>query len=210
VRGLRGRQQRNFLATLLLSQGVPLLQAGDEPGRTQQGNNNAYCQDNEISWINWANADIDLVEFARLLIAFRHEHLVFRRRRFFRGPRRQGEMADIVWFSPSGQQMDEADWDGENSNAVAVFLNGEAITEPDPRGQPIRDDSFLLLFNPSRDEASFAVPAPPYHGLWEIALDTAAIPRRSNTVSSHLVRVEPHSLRVLRRSADGQTGGSSM
>jgi glycogen operon protein len=210
VQVLRGRQQRNFLATLLLSQGMPLLQAGDELGRTQQGNNNAYCQDNEISWINWAEADSDLLEFTRLLIAFRRDHLVFRRRRFFGDSRWHGEAADMAWFAPSGQQMSDADWDADHSTAIAVFLNGEAITEPGPRGQPIVDDSFLLLFNPGRDEVSFAVPAPPYDGPWEVMLDTAATRQLSNAPRSDPLRVESHSLRLLRKAADGQAGGSSM
>ena len=196
---LRARQKRNFLATLLLSQGVPMLQAGDELGRTQQGNNNAYCQDNEISWMNWAEADTDLLEFTRRLITLRRDHPVFRRRRFFRGPRWRAEMADIAWFAPSGQQMGDADWDTDHGRTLAVFLNGDAITEPDPRGERIVDDSFLLLFNPSPDEVPFAVPAPPYEGPWEIVLDTGAAQQRSGAAQIQPVHVEPHSLCVLRR-----------
>ena len=195
---LRDRQKRNFLTTLLLSQGVPMLLAGDEMGRTQRGNNNAYCQDNEISWLNWDDADSDLQGFVRTLTALRRDHPVFRRRRFFRDVRWHGEMGNITWFASSGQQMTGDDWDTDENEAVAVFLNGDAITEPGPRGDRLADDSFLLLFNPSRDEVSFGIPAPPYDGPWEIIVDTA-MPQRGETVPSQQVLVESHSLCVLRQ-----------
>ena len=209
VVALRRRQQRNFLATLLLSQGVPLLQAGDELGRTQQGNNNPYCQDNEVSWLNWDDADSELQGFVRMLTALRRDHPLFRRRRFLGDTRWHGEMGDIAWFGSSGQQMTDNDWDTDDHKALAVFLNGDAITEPDPRGHRLVDDSFLLLFNPSQDEVSFGIPAPPYDGPWEIVVDTA-MPQRGETVPFQQVLVESHSLCVLRRSADHQTSGSSI
>jgi isoamylase len=198
VVALRRRQQRNFLATLLLSQGVPLLQAGDELGRTQQGNNNPYCQDNEVSWLNWDDADSELQGFVRMLTALRRDHPLFRRRRFFGDRRWHGEIGDIAWFASSGKQLTDNDWDTHDHKALAVFLNGDAITEPDPRGHRLADNSFLLLFNPSQDEVSFGIPAPPYNGPWEIIVDTA-MPQRAETVPSQQVLVEPHSLYVLRQ-----------
>ena len=198
VVALRGRQQRNFLATLLLSQGVPMLLTGDELGRTQQGNNNAYCQDNEVSWVNWDEADSDLLGFVRALTALRREHPVFRRRRFFRGAPLRGGVADIAWFTFSGKYMTDDDWAAGHRKAIAVFLNGDAITEPGARGQRMVDDSFLLLFNAGSDEVSFGLPAPPYDGLWEIVLDTA-MSQRGGAVQDQQVRMESHSLCVLRQ-----------
>src|SRR5215831_18369625 len=140
---LRERQQRNFLTTLFLSEGIPMLLAGDEIGRTQRGNNNAYCQDNEISWVDWSRvaAERDLLAFTQKLARLRRQHPVFRRRRFFKGP------TDIAWLTPAGEEMTEADWRASYAKSVAVFLNGAAITEPDPRGDPITDMKFLLMFN---------------------------------------------------------------
>ena len=202
ILALRARQKRNFLATLLLSQGVPMLLAGDEMGRTLQGNNNAYCQDNEISWIDWAirgEDDQELLDYVRALIKLRAEHPVFRRRRFFRGTPRHDGLLDIAWFSPSGKQMTEDDWNANDSKSVGVFLNGDAITEPDPRGQHMVDDSFLLLFNASSDKVSFGIPAPPYNGPWEIALDTAMRMRDGTVSKARPVRVESRSLCLLRQ-----------
>jgi glycogen operon protein len=199
VAALRLRQQRNFLATVLLSQGVPMLTAGDELDRTQRGNNNPYCQDNEISWINWDEANKDLLGFVKVLIGLRRDHPVFRRRRFFRGAPRHDGMCDIAWFAPSGKQMTKDDWNADDSKSVALFLNGEAITEPDLRGQRMMDNSFLLLFNASSDEVSFGMPAPPYNGPWEIALDTAMQERADTLSTTRLVRVESRSLCLLRQ-----------
>ena len=202
ILALRARQKRNFLATLLLSQGVPMLLAGDEMGRTQRGNNNAYCQDNEISWIDWSprnEDDQELLDYVCALIKLRAEHPVFRRRRFFRGTPRRDGMLDMAWFAPSGKQMTEDDWNADDSKSVAVFLNGGAITEPDPRGQRMADDSFLLLFNASSGEVTFEIPAPPYHGPWEIALDTARQKRDGSVPTAHPVRVESRSLCLLRQ-----------
>ncbi|MBO0821911.1 MAG: glycogen debranching protein GlgX, partial [Nocardiopsaceae bacterium] len=168
VNELRGRQQRNFLATLFLSQGVPMLLAGDEIGRTQGGNNNAYCQDNELSWVDWTRATAcrDLLEFTQRLARLRSEHAVFRRRRFFQGA------ADIAWLTPAGEPMSESDWQAGYAKSVAVFLNGAAITEPDTRGDPVTDSRFLLLFNASPDPITFTLPDR-LGGDWEIVLDTA-------------------------------------
>jgi len=199
VVALRIRQQRNFLATLLLSQGVPMLLGGDELARTQQGNNNPYSQDNEISWVNWDGSDNDLLGFVRVLTELRRDHPVFRRRRFFHGTPRHDGTYDIAWFIPSGKQMTEDDWNADHSKAVAVFLNGDAIIEPDPRGQRMVDDSFLLLFNASSDETTFGIPAPPYNGPWEIVLDTAMAKHDRMVSTTQPVRVESHSLCLLRR-----------
>ena len=199
VVALRGRQQRNFLATLLLSQGVPMLLAGDELGRTQQGNNNPYCQDNEISWVNWDEADNDLSEFVRVLTELRRDHPVFRRRRFFRGAPGRGGMGDIAWFSASGEHMTDDAWNASHGKAIAVVLNGDAITEPDAHGQGLVDDSFLLLFNASPDEVSFKAPGPPYEGAWEIVLDTAMSQCIGAVLVTQPVRVESHSLCLLRQ-----------
>jgi glycogen operon protein len=208
VVALRRRQQRNFLATLLLSQGVPMLLAGDELDRSQLGNNNAYTQDNEVSWVNWAKKDEELFGFMRELIALRRDHPVFRRRRFLRGaPGRDGKR-DVAWFASSGRLMSDNDWGARAGQAIAAFLNGDAITESDRCGQRIKDDSFLLLFNAGSRQASFEVPAPPYHGPWELILDTAMPPKRETAVSAaQPVRVEPHSFCLLRRTADARPTG---
>jgi isoamylase len=179
VRALRARQKRNFLTTLLLSQGVPMLLAGDEMGRTQQGNNNAYCQDNEISWLNWAVHDEDdqaLVDYVRALIGLRAGHPVFRRRRFFSGQsfrRGRQRLGDIAWFTPAGAEMTDEDWDAGFAKSLTVFLNGQAITEPDRRGGRIAGDSFLLLFNASEHDLVFAIPPRRYGQRWTTLLDTA-------------------------------------
>jgi len=175
---LRARQQRNYLATLILSQGVPMILHGDEFGRTQQGNNNAYCQDNEISWVDWALAEdnTELLHFTRDIIALRKENPVFRRRRFFEGnPHHldETELGEIAWFTPSAEHMSGADWSAGYSRSVAVFLNGEAIVEPDDRGERVIGDSFLLLFNAHHEDIDFVLPDGDYGGLWSLALDTA-------------------------------------
>jgi glycogen operon protein len=173
---LRARQKRNFLVTLFLSQGVPMLLAGDEFSRTQRGNNNAYCQDNEISWLDWtrAAAERDLLLFTETLAGLRRDHPVFRRRRFFRGqPQAPGEIGDIVWLAPAGQEMTDADWGTSYANSLAVFLNGDAISEPDPRGEKISDARFLLLFNANSDPITFTLPEASFAAGWEVVIDTA-------------------------------------
>jgi isoamylase len=181
VNELRARQVRNFLVTLFCSQGIPMLLAGDEMGRTQQGNNNAYCQDNPVSWVDWADAvkQQELLEFTSALSRLRREHPVFRRRRFFSGQPsaargKAGDLQDIVWLTPAGAEMTARDWQTGYARALAVFLNGDAITEPDPRGEPVRDQSFLLLFNANRDAVRFTLPGPAFAAAWEVVLDTAA------------------------------------
>ena len=170
---LRARQRRNFLATLFLSQGIPMLLGGDEVGRTQRGNNNAYCQDNDVSWYDWNHVDEAFLAYTRRLIKFRREHPVFRRRRFFQGrPIHGSDVSDIGWFTPEGTEMTEADWRKGLAKAIAVFLNGEAVPAVDIRGDPVVDDTFFLLFNGSPDGRKFVLPAGGWGELWVKVLDT--------------------------------------
>ena len=175
VRALRARQQRNFLATLLLSQGVPMLLAGDEIGRTQRGNNNAYCQDNEISWVDWTIDEerASLLAFVRRLIRLRREHPSFRRRDFFQGrPLRGGGVKDIFWLRPDGAEMSDHEWEREHARSLAVYLAGEGLNEVDRCGRAVRDDDFLMLFNAHHEDIDFVLPALPGEA-WRCVLDTA-------------------------------------
>ncbi|MGH8013040.1 MAG: glycogen debranching protein GlgX [Candidatus Binataceae bacterium] len=173
INGLRDRQRRNFLATLFLSQGVPMLLGGDEAGRTQGGNNNAYCQDNEISWFDWGSANKVLQKFTRDLITIRKRHPVFRRRGWFHGrPIRGGEANDIGWFRPDGQPMSEEDWNA-SCTSLAVYLNGEGIPTPDAAGNRIVDQSFLLLFNAGHEQCEFTPPSSVPDASWAKVLYTA-------------------------------------
>ncbi|MGV8909486.1 MAG: glycogen debranching protein, partial [Propionicimonas sp.] len=174
---LRRQQQRNFLTTLLLSQGVPMIAHGDEVGRTQLGNNNVYCQDNELAWIDWKLAadESHLLAFTSAVVALRQEHAVFRRRRFFAGDAAHGgksELGDIEWFSSDGTEMDELDWRNGYARTLMVFLNGQAIPEPDPHGQRVVDSNFLLLFNAHSAPVDFTLPPLQYGTTWQIQLDT--------------------------------------
>jgi glycogen operon protein len=168
---LRARQRRNLLATLFLSQGVPMLLGGDELGRTQRGNNNGYCQDNEVSWYDWEDADLVLLEWTRWLLNFRKEHPTFRRRRWFEGRPIRG-LADIGWFSPDGTEMSEHDWDAGFAKSLGVFLNGDAIQSRDARGEPVRDDSFCVLFNAHHEAIDFVLPEQ-WGERWSVVMDTA-------------------------------------
>jgi len=175
VDALRARQKRNFLVTLFLSQGVPMLLAGDEMGRTQDGNNNGYCQDNEISWLDWGLADTerDLLRFTEILAGVRRDHPVFRRRRFFRGRRGpDDEASDITWLTPTGQEMTQEDWETGYAQSLAALLNGEAISEPDPRGGRVVDAKFLLLFNAHSAALTFTLPEASLAPGWEVVIDT--------------------------------------
>jgi isoamylase len=176
VLALRARQARNFLASLLLSQGVPMIAAGDEMGRTQGGNNNAYCQDNETSWLHWrlSPAAQDLLEFARALLRLRRAHPAFRRRSFFQGrPIRGAGVKDLTWFSPGGQEMDDAAWSTGFVRALMVRLAGDAIQETDERGHRLADDTFLLLLNAGHEGITFHLPPNGPGCGWERTLDTA-------------------------------------
>jgi isoamylase len=177
VVALREQQKRNLLTTLLLSQGVPMIVAGDEMGRTQSGNNNAYCQDNPISWVDWADVQENsiLLDFARRLSALRASHPVFHRRRYFlgRASRSSGGLDDIVWLNPSSEVMSQEDWDNGWARSLGIFLNGHAIPTPDRRGNRVRDDSFLLFFNAHYQPVDFSIPDEEYGEAWEIAVSTA-------------------------------------
>ncbi len=207
VVALREQQKRNLLTTLLLSQGVPMLLSGDEMGRTQGGNNNAYCQDNETSWVDWTDAreNSALLEFTRTVTRLRHEHPVFRRRRYFQGRpmRGSGGVDDIAWFQPSGELMTDEAWDAGYAKSVGVFLNGDAIPDPDGRGERVRDDSFLLLFNASDTDVEYVLPAEEFGETWAVVLDTVAPmaieveERRVKTAQE--VTVGARSVMVLRR-----------
>ena len=184
IRALRARQKRNFLTTLLLSQGVPMICGGDELGRTQRGNNNAYCQDNETSWFDWAlaPADRDLLEFVRRLIRFRRDHPVLRRRRFLLGKSTRSDgIGDVTWFGPDGREMTGEAWSRSSAQCLGMRLAGDAIDETDERGGRIVDDTLLILVNAHDREAPFTLPGPssgPGRGLdpgasWTRVLDTA-------------------------------------
>ncbi|HBS09339.1 MAG TPA: glycogen debranching enzyme GlgX, partial [Microbacterium sp.] len=177
VNELRERMQRNFIATLLLSQGVPMLLHGDELGRTQGGNNNGYAQDNEITWIDWENVDASLIDFTSALARLRRDHPTFRRRRFFDGrPVRREEVEripDIVWLRPDGTQMQPEDWDSGFGRSIGVFLNGNGIRERDRRGEPITDLHFLVLFNAGDEPVEFTLPDVEFSPNWDVLVDTA-------------------------------------
>ena len=183
---LRERQKRNILATLLLSQGVPMLCGGDEIGRTQRGNNNAYCQDSEISWIDWklSKPQQSLLAFTRNLIALRQKHPVFRRRRFFQGRRIRGaEVKDLSWIRPDGKEMTDDDWAQGYVRCLGVRLAGHAIEEKDPKGRPLLDDTFLLLINAHHEPRPFTLPAHKRGVLWQPVFDTALYDTNGRAVS---------------------------
>jgi glycogen operon protein len=176
VRAEREKQRRNFIATLLLSQGVPMLTAGDEMGRTQLGNNNAYAQDNEISWVSWELSDADraLLEFTRRVSELRQEHPVFRRRHFFQGRGIRGsELEDILWLRPDAEEMSDEEWNRHSMRSFAMLLGGRAMREWDERGRHVTDDTFLLLFNADPAQARFRLPSVRGCMAWELVLDTA-------------------------------------
>ena len=178
VIALREQQKRNFLTTLFVSQGVPMLLAGDELGRTQGGNNNAYCQDNTISWVDWQleRENEFLLDFTAQLARLRRRHPIFRRRRYFAGRpvADAGGLDDIVWMRHTGEQMSDEDWESGLTRTVAVFLNGRGIPSPDPRGQRVFDDSFLLWFNAHWEDVPFTLPPEDYGQSWEVVVNTAA------------------------------------
>jgi glycogen operon protein len=206
VVALREQQKRNFLATLFLSQGVPMLLHGDELGRTQRGNNNVYAQDSDIAWVDWQRArEFDfLTAFAARLSRLRRDHPVFRRRRFFEGrPVRGTALEDIGWFTPTGDAMSEDDWDTDFANAVAVFLNGHGIREPGQRGERVTDDSFFLLLNAHHEPIDFCVPDLGVAERWHVVVDTHAPllddadPRSVKTTET--ITVEARSILVLQQ-----------
>ncbi|HTK64147.1 MAG TPA: glycogen debranching protein GlgX, partial [Pseudonocardia sp.] len=206
VIALRERQTRNFLTTLLLSQGVPMLAHGDELGRTQRGNNNVYCQDNELSYIDWEAArDLDaLTEFTARLVALRQAHPIFRRQRFFQGrPIKGSNIEDIAWLRPDGQQMNTEDWNSPRAQCLTIFLNGHGIPDRNELGVRIIDDSFLLLINGYHDEVTFTLPTVDYGQRWHTVIDTADPERPPSTQpdsgAGDRIRLIGRSLRLLRR-----------
>jgi len=205
IRAIRDQQKRNFLATLLLSQGVPMIAAGDELGRTQRGNNNAYCQDNPISWIDWENADATLIDFTRRLIQLRREHPIFRRRGWFTGdPAKRARLKDLEWFRPDGAEMTSADWGVGYAKTLGAFLNGNAMTERDRAGDRITDESFFLMFNSYREPMEFKLPPKKWGRQWVTILDTAdatATDRAQSHPFEERVHVAGHAMVVLRRMA---------
>jgi isoamylase len=202
IRELRRRQQRNFLATLLLSQGVPMIRGGDEIGHTQGGNNNAYCQDNEISWLDWGLDDEkrDLLAFCTELVRLRRAHPVFRRRKFFQGRRIRGaEVQDLTWFDASGAEMTDQGWEAESVRCLMVRLGGDSIDETDARGDRITDDTFVLLLNAHAETVTFTLPAHRAGLRWERVLDTGELHwSRSRPLRGRRYRVRGRALALFR------------
>ena len=198
---VRDVRRRSLLATLFLSQGVPMLLGGDEIGRTQRGSNNGYCQDNEISWYDWGAVDIQLHAFVRRLIRLRRAHPIFRRRRWFEGLAIHGaEVEDICWFTPEGVEMADSDWRVGYARSLAVLLNGDAIPTLGPRGEPIRDDTFMLLSNAHVEPVTFTIPDRVSGSRWMVELDTKTIDTRDTELSaSDTWPVEAWAVVLLRR-----------
>jgi isoamylase len=199
VRALRDRQRRNFLATLFLSQGTPMLLGGDELGRTQRGNNNAWCQDNEVSWFDWGGVDERMLAFSRRLIALRREHPVFRRRQFLHGT--GSRLPDAWWFRTDGRRMTKRDWESSHG-VLGMFLNGEEIAAPDWQGRRVVDDSFLLLFNSHHEDCTFRLPPGRFGRRWTGVLRTDhpdGDPGSQGASAGEHLTVPARSLTVLRR-----------
>lgn len=206
INNLRARQRRNFLTTLLLSQGTPMIAHGDEMARTQDGNNNVYCQDNETSWMDWELADKNaaLMEFTKRLITIRRNHPVFRRRRFLAGGPLGSEVGDrdIAWLVPSGKLMGQSDWDFAFGKSLMVYFNGKAIQEPDARGQRIEDDSFIMMFNAYHEPIDFTLPDTEFGPAWKLIVDTnvdTGYPDEAKTLrAGDSITVEARSTLILR------------
>ena len=205
---MRERQKRNMLATLFLSQGVPMLLSGDELGNTQYGNNNAYCQDNEISWIDWANADHTLLEFTRQLIHFRKAHPAFSRRRWFQGlPIRGVGVEDIAWFTHDGKEMKEENWKVDFAKSLAVFLNGLGLRSLGSKGEKLKDKNFYLIFNAHNGPLEFRIPSEKYGNNWLKILDTTNSVMKDDDAcisAEHTITINGHSV-VLLESETQQT-----
>jgi glycogen operon protein len=199
---LRRRQVRNFMATLFLSQGVPMLLSGDEIGRTQLGNNNAYCQDNEISWLDWNNVDHQLLRFTQKMIRLRKKHPIFSRTRWFKGERVKGDaVEDIAWFKPDGTQMTAENWNHDFAKSLAIFMNGNGLNMHTNDFQPIKDESFYLLFNAHSDEITFKFPPHKYGSSWLKIIDTyfEENDRQETYTAGSDITVQGHSLVVLQQ-----------
>jgi glycogen operon protein len=203
IRTLRARQQRNFLATLFISQGCPMLLGGDEIGRTQQGNNNAYCQDNEISWLDWQTADENLLQFTRRLIALRRAHPVLHRQRFFSGQVGRGHRRkDIAWYRRDGEEMTDEQWVSDERQSLGMLLNGDMIPDRGPRGERITDDTLLVLLHSHYEDTQWQMPTG-WGARWEVILDTAQpdeLPGIRTVAAGDALDVTSRSLVILRRS----------
>ncbi|MCY7421965.1 MAG: glycogen debranching protein GlgX [Chitinophagaceae bacterium] len=199
---LRDKQKRNFLTTMFLSQGVPMLVAGDEWGRTQHGNNNAYCQDNQISWLNWEAADEELLGFTRKIIRFRNRHPVFRRRNWFKGQPVKGQgLEDIAWFMPAGTEMTEQNWNEDFAKSLGVYLNGQGIHSLGPRGEQVIDDSFYIIFNAFHETLDYTLPPKKYGLKWQVEFTTATKKTGTKKVykAQDKILIEGRSIMVLRQ-----------
>jgi len=175
VNALRARQTRNFLATLLLSQGTPMLLGGDEFGRTQQGNNNAYCQDSAISWFDWSKVDERLLAFTQRLIRIRKEHPALHRQKFFSGrPIRGTDIQDVMWLRHDGESMNDEDWQNPHTQSLAMFLAGNGLKESDREGRPLKDDHLLMMISASHEDLEFTLPKFPGCNRWELLVDTSS------------------------------------
>jgi len=203
IQALRKKQKLNFLTTLFLSQGIPMLLGGDEIGRTQKGNNNTYCQDNELSWFDWNTLDENLLVFTKKLISFRKEHPVFSRRQWLQGKPVRGKL-DIAWFTPDGQEMDEEAWQTGFAKSLGIFLNGKAISSPDERGRKITDDSFYLMCNAHYEPIDFQIPQLHGYNQWIIEMDTHDGWKENEHIHHHgdCVTVESRSLVIMKQLSD--------
>jgi glycogen operon protein len=202
IRSLRAKQQRNFLATLLLSQGTPMISHGDELGRSQRGNNNGYCQDGPLSWVDWQLDEPrrELLEFTKKLAALRRTHPVLRRATFFKGrPLRGSEVSDILWFRHDGEAMTDEDWGNSETRSLGLFLAGEGIDEPDADGNPLRDDDFLLLVNSHSEPIDFALAFPNDDRRWELLVDTSNDRAEEQRLGGEQTGIAPASLKLFFR-----------
>jgi glycogen operon protein len=210
ILALRARQQRNLVTTLLLSQGVPMLLGGDEFGRTQQGNNNGYCQDNEVSWYSWTDIDAEMLDWCRRVVALRRAHPAFRRRRWFQGRQIRG-IDDLAWFRPDGAEMNDDDWDTGYARSVGVFLNGASIQASDAFGERVVDDDFLVLFNASDQALDWRLPPRRWGRRWAVVLDTDDVRRGATRHAAAKpdseVRLTERSMMVLRSDRSGSVRG---
>jgi glycogen operon protein len=176
VNALRARQKRNCIATLMLSQGVPMMLGGDELDRTQRGNNNAYCQDNEVSWFDWTMTPERerLLQFFARMIKLRRQHPIFHRRTFFQGrPIRGSDVKDVIWLTPKGEEMTDSEWRESQARSLAVYLSGQGLSETDDKGRPLTDDTFLVLFNSHDEQVFFRLPQFERTARWLMIMDTA-------------------------------------
>lgn len=206
---LRNKQKRNFLTTLFLSQGVPMLVAGDELGKTQNGNNNAYCQDNEISWLDWQNADKELLSFTQRLLHFQHAHPVFCRRKWFKGkPIQSSGVEDVAWFLPNGETMNEENWKEDFAKSLGVFLNGKALKSDGPKGEPVVDNNFYIIFNAYHGELPYVLPTEEFGSLWTKVIDTHenffCDEGGQNLIAGETITVQGRSIVVLKETIESE------